>query len=67
MIHLFFYEYDWGGERAGTWADDALIQHFLNERSHSVFVGVGVAVGFDIYGGGVRDQGNVMVMGAVRR
>jgi len=52
---------------AGIWADDALIQHFLNERSHSVFVGVGVAVGFDIYGGKVWDQGNVIVVGAVGR
>ena len=32
-----------------------------------MFVGVGITVGFDIYTGGVWDQGNVMVMGEVGR
>ena len=32
-----------------------------------MFVGVGITIGFDIFRGGVWDQGNVMVMGAVGR
>ena len=49
------------------WADNAFVEHFLNEGGHGVLVSMWVAVGFNVNWGRVWKKGNVMIVGSVGR
>jgi len=60
--HLVFCEEHWGRERACVGFDDTLLKHFRDDLSYNFLVGVGIAIGFNINGWGMREKGYVVVM-----
>ncbi|MCI89277.1 hypothetical protein A2U01_0110565, partial [Trifolium medium] len=42
-----------GGVRAVARLDNAIFEHVINDRCHGFFLGMGVAVRFNVYGGSV--------------